>query len=124
MPSTLNLTSKVLVNVPVTYNCPLFPPSFFPPFSSGSVSVQQAAGREIAQGFGFVQPTCDGVAHTQVVSVTAGSSGGPASSAAVPFHGGRAVAQASLSECGPSPFGFVCDNASTGWQAIKLSGAN
>jgi hypothetical protein len=129
MPSTLNLTSKVLVTVPVTYSCPQFPPSFFfGPTSYASVGVEQAAGREIAQGNGSAQLTCDGVTHTQVVSVTAGTSGGPPpSSAALPFHGGQAIAEASLSDCGPdpiNPFRVVCDNASTGWQVVKLSGAS
>jgi hypothetical protein len=126
IPSTLNLTSRVLVNVPVSYDCPLFAGSFFPTF--GSVGVQQAAGQGIAQGSASLQLTCDGVAHTQVVSLTAASTGGPfPSSGAVPFHGGQAIAEASLSDCGPNPinpFSYVCDNASTGWQAVRLTGGS
>jgi hypothetical protein len=124
VPSTLNLTSKVLVNVPVTYDCPLFSGSFFPT-SFGSVGVEQAAGHGIAQGSAYLQFTCDGLAHTQVVSVTAGTSGG--SSAGVPFRGGQAIAEASLTDCGPNPinpFSYVCDNASTGWQAVRLTGGS
>jgi hypothetical protein len=122
IPSTLNLTSKVLVNVPVTYNCPQFPPSFFPPFSSGSVSVQQAVGQAIAQGSTSLALTCDGTTHTAVAGVTAGTSGPFPTTGALPFHGGPAIAQASLSDC--LPFSFLCDNAATGWQAVKLSGAS
>jgi hypothetical protein len=53
IPSTLNLTSKVLVNVPVTYQCPLFTGLLFPD-SFGNVSVQQASSQAFT--------ACDGLA--------------------------------------------------------------
>ena len=122
MPSTLTLTAKVAVNVPLTYSCAAIS-GFFPSFTSGQVSIDQAAGKDLAEGSAQWNPTCDGSLHTTTVAISAGGSGPFGLGAGVPFKNGQAAASASLGDCGPNPinpFGQACDSAATGWQTVKL----
>ena len=106
--SSATLQSRVLLTVPVTVTCDpvgdFFPMSF--------VSVEQASGTKIASGSGFLPTiTCDSAPHTYGVSVLANSSGPP-------FHGGQAVASASVSIFGP----FGSEGGSAGPQTIAVRG--
>jgi len=115
-----SLSAKVAITVPVTVSCaPPSNPSL--PLSSAfvSVSVEQAAGKQIAHGVaslnfmgGPVPPpfTCDGTDQALNVTVLADPSGAP-------FHGGQVVVSAS----GSVSFGFIeGQSASVGPTALHL----
>jgi hypothetical protein len=115
-----SLSARVAITVPVTVSCA--PPSdpSLPLSSAGvSVSVEQAAGKQIAHGVtslnfmgGPVPPpfTCDGTNQTLNVTVLADPSGAP-------FHGGQAVVSASAF----ASFGFIeGQSASVGPTALHL----
>ena len=92
---TGTVTNRILVSVSVTIVCDPLPGT--PVFSSASVNVQQANGKQISAATGgtstFSGPaapflTCDGVtANTAVVQALPDTGSGP-------FHGGGAVATA------------------------------
>jgi hypothetical protein len=74
--------------------------------------VEQASGTKIASGSGFLPAlTCDSAPHTYAVSVLANASGPP-------FHGGQAVASASVSIFGS----LGSEGGSAGPQAILVRG--
>jgi hypothetical protein len=86
------LGGKVLITVPLTITCSPFDPSLTPISSGAFVSVEQASGRSIAQGFGSVGGSmglpqlaynCDGSPQNVPVLVQANPTGPP-------FHGGPA----------------------------------
>jgi hypothetical protein len=92
---TPNLSARVLVEVPLFVTCSPFDASLTLFQESVSVSVEQAAGKAIAQGTAFRTPPpgsllfpCDGAEHELSVSVLANPAGAP-------FHGGAAVVSAS-----------------------------
>jgi hypothetical protein len=118
---SLQLVSKLYVDVPVTYSCTAFAPGPYN-YSSLSVSLEQANNKAIASGSGFIAPLCDGATHTDVLSVYPSISS--YTSTGVPFKTGAAVASASLYDCNTDPTTFMqtCDNASTGPTTVKLSG--
>jgi hypothetical protein len=97
------LSDRVSVTEPVTVACSPFDPSLTL-FSEGiSVSLEQASGRSIARGSGFVSgflPTlpfaCDGTPTTIPVTVLADTSGPP-------FHGGQAVFSVSAGASAGTP---------------------
>jgi hypothetical protein len=70
------------VTVPVTYHC-----DFFDGTISISVRVTQSRGNRIADGFGSTQGTCTSSPQTVLVQVE--------SFTGVPYHQGKAVAEAS-----------------------------
>jgi hypothetical protein len=83
---------RVLITVPLTITCSPFDPTLTPISAGAFVSVEQASGRSIAQGFGTVGGSmgfpqlaysCDGSPHNVHVLVQANPSGPP-------FHGGPA----------------------------------
>jgi hypothetical protein len=106
-----NLIGRVAMSVPVTVSCTPFDPAFTYFADSVFVSVQQAAGHDIATGGGSAfgnsngQPPllfpCDGTEQALTVPVTAGSR---------PFHGGQAVINATASAMAGQP----CFPGSTG----------
>lgn len=107
--SSATLQSRVLLTLPVTVSCD--PVGDF--FAMSFVSVEQAAGRQIARGtgFNFPLPVCDSTPHTYPVSVLADASGPP-------FHGGQAVAFASVNIFGS----LGSEGGSAGLQAISVRG--
>lgn len=106
--STATLQSRVLLTVPITVTCD--PVGDF--FSMSFVSVEQASGTRIASGSGFISTlTCDSAPHTYQVSVLAGASGPP-------FHGGSAIASASVSIFGS----LGSEGGNAGPQAISVHG--
>jgi hypothetical protein len=88
------LIGKVAITVPVSVSCAPPEGDRVLQTTSLSVSVQQAAGKEIAYGSGFVGGfnsmafTCDGSEQTVPVTISANPSGAP-------FHGGKIVVTAS-----------------------------
>jgi hypothetical protein len=120
------LTARLAIDQPVTVNCTAFDPSLTMFSAGASVNAEQASGRSIARGVGFVSGwvdalpfQCDGNDHTLHVPVTADVNGPP-------FHGGQVVisayagAQAGL-PCGNGCFyGSAYQNASAGPAALKM----
>jgi hypothetical protein len=97
------LTSKVLVTLPVTLTCSPFDAGLVLFQSQLTVSVEQAAGQRIARGFGNVfnaVPACDGTPHTTDVRLLADPLGPP-------FHGGHAVFSASAAATAGTPCPFA-----------------
>jgi len=91
------------------------PPYLGPSFASVSGSVDQASGRDVAQGQLFFEPICDGLEHTFEVAV-------PAS--IIPWHGGpaRVRAMITVQRCDPS---FDCEQATGTVDAqIKVRGGH
>jgi hypothetical protein len=112
--SRATLTARVLVTVPVTVTCGPFD-QFFGAMSN-SVTVEQAAGNGIATGTGSIADlVCDGTPHTSQAGVLAA----PTSK---PFHGGSAVASASLVVNGIIGGQFVFDFGQAGPQVIAIRG--
>jgi len=106
--ATATLQARTLVTVPITVTCD--PVGTF--FSMSFVSIEQASGTAIASGSGFISTlTCDSTAHTYQVSVL-GNTSGP------PFHGGPAVARASVNIFGS----LGGEGGSAGPQTISLRG--
>ena len=100
------LTARVAIKVPATVSCDPFDPSLTYFDDSVIVSVEQAAGRDIAKGtgsaFGFLPNlvfACDSAPHTVSVDAAADASGPP-------FHGGRAAFSATANALA----GFSCGN--------------
>jgi hypothetical protein len=110
--SPITLTDRLLVQVPVVVTCttPLANPVNF---GGVFVTVQQAAGRSIAAGFGFANlTTCPTSPTTVVVNVLPnGGMTGP------PFHGGNAIVSASASACDTA---FVCVGGSAGPVSVRI----
>ena len=122
IPSRLETTAKVVVNVPVTYECAAMPPNpfGFSGYEQLNISIEQAAGKAVVSGGASATATCDGTEQSTVVGITPGSSvpGGPVSQ---PFKNGSAAVDASVNDCSFNPFGPpTCDNATTGWQSVRL----
>jgi hypothetical protein len=87
------LTARILATVPVDVTCTTnaLAPSTTPDSTFLQVELSQAAGRSIADGFGFSTTgfVCDGTTHHFLVSVQAsGCCPSP------PFHGGTAIVNA------------------------------
>lgn len=118
--SSLQLVSKLYVNVSVTYSCTAFRPGPYN-FSSVGVSLEQTNNKAIASGLSFSSPLCDGAIHTDVVAVYPSISS--YTSTGIPFKTGAAVASASVSDCtlDPTTYTQTCDNASTGPVTVKIS---
>lgn len=100
-----DLTSRILVSVPIRVSCDAFDPSLTHFSSLVSVSVRQAAGSSIAYGTGFVEGSllsgslpfaCDGAEHLVTVAVIAATD-------SAPFHGGPAVISANISAAAGMP---------------------
>jgi hypothetical protein len=105
---TATLQSRVLLTVPVTVTCE--PIGDF--FGMSFVSVEQASGRQIARGSGFIPTvTCDSAPHAYLVSVLADASGPP-------FHGGQAVVTAVVSLFGS----LGSESGSAGPQSASVRG--
>jgi hypothetical protein len=106
------LSSRILINVPLTVSCSPFNNPSLTVFSEFvSVNVEQAAGKDIAQGAGGASgflPTllfpCDGSSNTVAASVIASATTG------VPFHGGPAI----FSATGSAFAGEPCPGAPPG----------
>lgn len=106
---TPDLSSRILVNVPVTVTCSPFDPSLVFFSANVNVRVEQAAGQKIAFGQGGVGGflpvlpfACDGTPYTVTVPVLANTAGAP-------FHGGAAV----FSVTGSANAGTPCSPGST-----------
>ena len=88
------LSNRILISVPATVSCDPFDASLTYFAYGVTVSVQQAAGREIARGTGAAGSfmdgliPCDSAPHTVDVNVSADPAGPP-------FHGGPASFSAS-----------------------------
>lgn len=106
--STATLESRVLLTVPITVTCD--PVGDF--FTMSFISVEQASGSRIASGSGFISTlTCDSASHTYAVNVLADTSGPP-------FHGGQAVASASVNIFGS----LGSEGGSAGPQTVHVRG--
>jgi hypothetical protein len=106
--STATLQSRVLLTVPITVTCD--PVGDF--FTMSFISVEQASGSRIASGSGFISTlTCDSAPHTYPVNVLADTSGPP-------FHGGQAVASASVNIFGS----LGSEGGSAGPQTVQVRG--
>jgi hypothetical protein len=87
---TPTLSARVAISVPATVSCDPFDPTLTYFADGVTVSVQQAAGRQIARGTGSASGfpdvlfACDSAPHTISVSVAADPAGPP-------FHGGPAA---------------------------------
>ena len=96
---SVTLTNRVLVMVPVTVVCdPLQATSVD---SILGVTVTQASGKAVATGETFPAPipipfTCDSVTQNNLVIDVLPNPGSP------PFHGGKAIVQASFSSFSPA----------------------
>jgi hypothetical protein len=93
------LTSKVLITLPVTVNCSPFDSTLVLFQSQLLVRVEQASGRQIARGEGGAfdaVPACDNTAYTIDVPILADPAGPP-------FHGGTAVFSVSASVAAGTP---------------------
>jgi hypothetical protein len=123
---TPNLIGRVAITVPMTVSCPAFGPSFTMFDTFVNVSVEQAAGANIATGSAFtsgflpnLQFVCDGSEQAVSITVLANPSGPP-------FHGGPAVFSASASaeagtSCGPGCFtNIVTQFATAGPTTIHM----
>jgi hypothetical protein len=114
--TTAHLVAGVEVDVPITLSCaPLPPPSFGTVFDMSSVRVEEAVGKSIAHGEGFI-PTvpCDGASHTATAAVIADTS-------SPPFKRGQAVVTSAFAElCVNTSTGGVCDSASSGPTTIAI----
>jgi hypothetical protein len=114
-PVTLS-QSRLLLSVPVDISCSS---SVFTTVLSGeiSVGVRQAAGQDIAQGFGDTDgllSLCDDATHTVYVTVQ---------SRVVPFHGGLATATSNFTLIGHDQFGsFQADSVIEGPEDIRIVG--
>ena len=126
---TPSLTSKVLVDVPITASCSPFDPSLTPYSSGASVSIEQAVGKSIARGSGYLSSgwpsplafPCDGADHTLDVGVVPDPAGPP-------FRHGDAAVRASATAyaaipCPWSPgcfYGGTSQSANVGPIAAKI----
>jgi hypothetical protein len=100
------LIGRVALSVPVSVSCAPFDASYTLLSTNVSVSVQQASGKDIASGSGFMsggifgQPgplfTCDDAEHDVTVPVSANTAGPP-------FHGGHVVVNANASASAGQP---------------------
>ena len=114
--TTAHLIAGVEVDVPITVSCaPLPPPSFGTVFDMSTVQVEEAVGKAIAHGQGFVPVVpCDGASHT-VTSVVIADTSSP------PFKKGQAVVTQAFAEfCVNTPTGGVCDSAGSAPVAIAI----
>jgi hypothetical protein len=98
-----DLSSRVLVTLPVTMTCSPFDSTLVLFMSQLTVNVEQAAGQKIARGFGTAfdpVPACDDTPYTTDVQILADPFGPP-------FHGGPAVfaVSAAASAGTPCPWG-------------------
>ena len=116
---TPDLIGRVAINVPVNVSCPAFNSTLTMFDTMVSVTVEQAAGTDIASGTAFtsgfvpnLQFACDGSVHAVSINLLANPSG-PS------FHGGPAVFSASVSadagiSCGPGCFGNIVTQFANG----------
>jgi len=96
VPSSASVTARVAVPLTVQVTCTApdlsgyiitYPATVF--FNSGGVSITQALGQSVTTAIaGFGPVTCDGNTYSYSVLVVSGTS---------PFHGGKALVQASAS---------------------------
>lgn len=102
--------NRVVARVPVDITCDV--PGARTAYAS--LSVTQAVGDRIANGYGFVPGgvPCDGLSHRLAVSVVAGAGGAP-------FHIGGAAVTASVSACPEGEEG-VCESVDTEPQDLLL----
>ena len=110
--STGHLVAGVEVDLPITVSCDRLPPPTFNGMSN--FQIEEAVGKSIARGSGFVSApvTCDGSTQAAVVQIIADPTGPP-------FRRGKAVVtSAFFSVC--SSVTFVCDSASAGPQVIMI----
>lgn len=128
------LIDRVAISVPLAVSCTPFDPAYTYVSDGVSVSVQQASGRDIAFGSGYLsggvygmgQPSllfaCDGTEQTVTVPVSANTAGPP-------FHGGPAVINASANAAAAQPCypgatncytNFISQTASTGAVEVRL----
>ncbi len=113
---TATLTDRLLVAGTVTVQCPLIINfNGLPITGQGNVFVQQAAGNQVADGFGAFNVTCDGVSRATPYQVTPFN---------VAYHPGGAIAEASFGQnftfCFFAPFGPVCASGDTGSVPITI----
>jgi hypothetical protein len=113
--STGHLLARTTVLISATATCTV-PTGLTFQGGFGSVSITQASGRQIIQGFGnFTLMTCDGTAQTFQVAV-APQVGSP------PFHGGPATAIGTLFVPYLDAFGNpVQEQAITSPQVIRIT---
>jgi hypothetical protein len=102
--------NRVVARVPVDVQC--FVPGAKTAYAS--VSVTQAVGHRVANGYGFVPGgvPCDGLSHRVTVSVVASGGGAP-------FRIGDAAVTASVSACPEGEEG-VCESVETEPQDLLL----
>ena len=114
--SPITLQDRLLVNVPVTITCTQPLANGFG-FGQITASVQQASGKTVATGFGFLSiDQCPTTPTTYVVQVLTQSS--TQSSAPVPFHGGPAIASAGAVAC--DALFATCIGGSTPLESVRL----
>jgi hypothetical protein len=107
---SFSLTNRIAITGQVTATCG---PFFFGFFNPGSVnlSIDQAAGHQVAHAFASTTPTCDGTPHTYTLTAIAWN---------LTFHRGSAVATASVFAQGYDiNFSFISEDAST-TQVVSL----
>jgi hypothetical protein len=114
--TTAHLVAGVEVDVPITVSCaPLPPPSSGTVFVMSLVLVEEAVGKSIAHGQGFVpEVPCDGASHTATSAVIADTS-------SPPFKRGQAVVTAAFADfCVNTSTGGVCDSAGSAPVTIAI----
>jgi hypothetical protein len=128
------LIGRVALSVPVSVACTPFDASYTLVSTGVSVSVQQASGKDIASGSGFLSGglsamgqhaplfACDDAEHSVTVPVSANTAGPP-------FHGGHVVVNATASASAGQPcfpgstncfFNFITQSATTGPVEVHL----
>ncbi len=129
-----DLVARVALRVPVSVSCTPFDPALTHVSDGVFVSVQQASGRGIASGSGFLSGgpvgmtpspllfACDGSEQTVTVPVSASAAGAP-------FHGGPAVITASANAYAAQPcfpgstncfFNYTTQSGSSGAVEVHL----
>ena len=82
------------------------------------VTLNERAGKSIAQGSGYQAFTCTGGIQPIVVTVLAGNNGFPGSSGSAPFVKGTAYGQATLNDCSQQ---YYCNLTGQDNENVQLS---
>lgn len=114
--SPISLQDRILVDVPVTITCTQPLTNGFG-FAQVTASVQQAGGRNVATGSGFLSlDQCPSSPTTYVLQVLTQPSS--QNTAPIPFHGGPAIASAGAFAC--DAFFTTCIGGSTPLESVRL----
>lgn len=113
--STARLVAGVEVDVPMTVSCDLPPP--LPGtgvVAMTNVQLEEAVGKSIARGSGFLSiPACDGSSQSLVSRVLADPSGPP-------FRVGTGVVTVFVSACVNTRSGYACQGGGAGPSTITI----